>query len=83
MMLMLPKGHESFLDGDKPATQLAGFHANPCEVVSSSQWGRKKDIVKPNSTYYNFLVRNVHCGCWFRISRSKNESQLLLSGEDP
>ena len=42
MMLMLPKGHESFLDGDKPATQLAGFHANPCEAVLSHSGGEKR-----------------------------------------
>ena len=41
MMLMLPKGHVSSLDGDKPATRLAGFHGNLCEVVPAHSGGEK------------------------------------------
>ena len=41
-MLMLPKGHVSSLDGGKPATQLAGFHGNPYEVVPAHSGGEKR-----------------------------------------
>ena len=40
--------------------------------------GAKKDIVKPNSTAYNFLLLNVHFGCWFHISRSKTKVSLFF-----